>query len=38
MVTETRQQSPARQMFGYFGVIAMILIVVAALCWGFAHI
>jgi hypothetical protein len=23
---------------GYFGVIAMILIVAAALCWGLAHV
>jgi len=38
MVTEMRQQSPARQKFGYFGAIAMILIVAAALVWGFAHI
>jgi flagellar biogenesis protein FliO len=38
MVTEMRQQSAARQVFRYFGTIAMILIVVAALCWGFAHI
>ena len=38
MATETRQQSAARQTFGYFGAIAMILIVVVALCWGFSHI
>jgi flagellar biogenesis protein FliO len=38
MVTEMRQQSPARQMFGHFGAIALILIVVAGLCWGFTHI
>jgi hypothetical protein len=38
MVTEMRQQSPTRQMFGYFGTIAMVVIVVAALCWGFVHI
>jgi len=38
MDTEMRQHSPARQKPGYFGVIAMILIVAAALCWGFAHV
>jgi hypothetical protein len=38
MVTEMRQHSPARQQFGYFGVIAISLIVAAALCWGFAHV
>jgi hypothetical protein len=38
MITETRRQSPARQMFRYIGVIAMIMVVVAALCWGFLHI
>jgi hypothetical protein len=38
MVTEMRQQSPARQTFGRFGAIAVVLIVVAALCWGLAHI
>ena len=38
MVTEMRHQSTARQKFGYFGAIAMILIVVVALCWGLAHV
>jgi hypothetical protein len=38
MDTEMRQHSPARQKVGYFGVIAMILIVAAALCWGLAHV
>jgi hypothetical protein len=38
MVTEMRQHGPARQKFGYFGVIAISLIVAAALCWGFAHV
>jgi hypothetical protein len=33
-----RQHSSTRQKFGYFGVIAVILIVTVALCWGFAHI
>ena len=38
MVTETQQHSPARRKSGYFGVIAIILIVAAALCWGLAHV
>jgi len=38
MATEMRQHSPTRQKHGYFGAIALILIVVAGLCWGFAHI
>jgi hypothetical protein len=38
VVTDMRQQSPARQKFGHFGAIAVILIVAAALFWGFAHI
>jgi hypothetical protein len=38
MVIEIRQHSPARQKSGYFGVIAIILIVATGLCWGFAHI
>jgi hypothetical protein len=38
MDTEMRQHSPARQKAGYFAVIAMILIVAAALCWGLAHV
>jgi hypothetical protein len=37
MVIEMRQHSPARQKSGYFGVIAIILIVATGLCWGFAH-
>jgi hypothetical protein len=32
------QHSPVREKSGYFGVIAIILIVTAALCWGLAHI
>jgi hypothetical protein len=31
-VTEMLQHSPVRQKSGYFGLIAMILIVAAALC------
>jgi preprotein translocase subunit SecE len=27
-----------RQRFRYFGVVAMMLIVTVALCWGLAHI
>jgi hypothetical protein len=38
MTTETRQQSPARQMFRYIGTTTMILVVVAGLFWGFFHI
>ncbi len=38
MVTEMRQHSLARRKSGYFGVITMILIVLAALCWGLAHV
>jgi hypothetical protein len=38
MITELRQHSPARQEPRYFGAIAIILIVAAGLCWGFAHI
>jgi hypothetical protein len=38
MDTEMRQHSPARQKARYFGVIAMILIVAAAFCWGLAHV
>jgi hypothetical protein len=38
MVTDMQQHSPARQKSGYFGVIAIILIVFTGLCWGFAHI
>jgi hypothetical protein len=38
MSTETRQQSPARQMFRYIGTTAMILVVVAGLFWSFFHI
>jgi hypothetical protein len=38
MDPEMRQHSPARQKAGYFGVIAMIVIVAVALCWGLAHV
>jgi len=38
MVTEMRRLSPARRKSGYFGVIAIALIVAVGLCWGFAHI
>jgi hypothetical protein len=38
MITEMRQQASARQTFRYLGTIAMVLVVVAALCWGFFHI
>jgi hypothetical protein len=38
MVTDMQQHSPARQKSGYFGVITIILIVAAGLCWGFTHI
>jgi hypothetical protein len=38
MITEMRQQASARQMFRYLGTIAMVLVVVAGLCWGFFHI
>jgi hypothetical protein len=37
-VTEMLQHLLVRQKFGYFGVIAIILIVTAALCWGLTHI
>jgi hypothetical protein len=33
-----QQHWPIRQMPRYFGVIVVILIVAAALCWGLAHI
>jgi hypothetical protein len=33
-----RQHSSFKQKSQYFGVIAVILIVVVGLCWGFAHI
>jgi hypothetical protein len=37
-VTEMLQHLLVRQKSGYFGVIAVVLIVAAALCWGLAHI
>ena len=37
-VTQVQQISSFRQKFGYFGMMAAILIVTAALCWGLAHI
>jgi hypothetical protein len=37
-VTQVQQISSVRQKFGYFGMIAAILIVTAALCWGLDHI
>jgi hypothetical protein len=33
-----QQHSLVRQKSGYFGVIAIILIVTVALCWGLTHI
>jgi hypothetical protein len=33
-----RQLSLVRQKSGYFGLIAVILIVTVALCWGLTHI
>jgi hypothetical protein len=33
-----RQHLRVRQKFGYFGMIAIIMIVTAALCWGLTHI
>jgi hypothetical protein len=33
-----RQHSPPLQKPRYSGVIAIILIVAAGLCWGFAHV
>jgi hypothetical protein len=32
------QHSAVRRKLGYFRVIAIILIVTAALCWGLTHI
>jgi hypothetical protein len=37
-VTEMLQHLLVRQKSGYFDVIAIILIVTAALCWGLTHI
>ena len=37
-MTQVQQISSVRQKFGYFGMMAAILIVTAALCWGLAHI
>jgi hypothetical protein len=37
-ITQMRRLSLARQKSGYFGVIAVILIVTVALCWGLTHI
>jgi hypothetical protein len=34
----SKMHSSARQKFAYFRVIAIVLIVVAALFWGLAHI
>jgi hypothetical protein len=33
-----QQHSLVRQKSGYFSVIAIILIVTVALCWGLTHI
>jgi hypothetical protein len=38
MVTQMRQHSLVRQKFRYVGLIAVILIVTVALCWGLTHI
>jgi hypothetical protein len=38
MVTQMRQHSLVWQKFRYVGVIAVILIVTVALCWGLTHI
>jgi hypothetical protein len=38
MVTQMRQHSLVRQKFRYVGVVALILIFTAALCWGLTHI
>ena len=37
-VTQMRQLSLVRQKSRYFGVVAVILIVTVALCWGLTHI
>jgi len=37
-VAKMQQHSSVRQKSGYSGVIAIILIVTVALCWGLAHI
>jgi hypothetical protein len=37
-VTQMQQDSLVRQKPRYFGVIAVILIVTVALCWGLTHI
>jgi hypothetical protein len=37
-VTEMPENSVGQQKFSYFGVIAIILIVMVALCWGLTHI
>jgi hypothetical protein len=38
MVTPMRQHSLVRQKFRYVGVIAVILMITVALCWGLTHI
>ena len=38
MVTEMLQHSSARQKLRYFGLITIILMVAATLCWGLAHV
>jgi hypothetical protein len=37
-VSALRQHLSVRQKFRYVGVIAVILIVTVALCWGLTHI
>ena len=38
VLPEMQQHPSVRQKSGYFGVIAIILIVAVALCWGLTHI
>jgi len=37
-LAEMQQHPSVRQKSGYFGVIAIVLIVTVALCWGLTHI
>ena len=38
VLPEMQQHPSVRQKSGYFGVIAIVLIVTVALCWGLTHI
>jgi len=38
VLPEMQQHPSVRQKSGYFGVIAIILIITVALCWGLTHI